>query len=362
MLNQSEAVIEATQVFKDTYEDRLAKGYDYGKAKKAASEAAATTMSLNRINILLNLTSASKFLTPLKASRNPIKLSNLSSTLGEVAKEGTQEAAEELVNLAASKAGMAKGRGESYGLENAMDDITTMEGMEAAFLGAIGGMAQTGGTSALKYSKYGPGSTKDKAGNRISFINNQKQQFEKQQQIIKDFEEKGVKMTDTMMNLQDTIIFEEKIRAAQAAGNIAEVEKLQQDRFESQALKAFESGTTETLENLYKAESEKDPAVVGEEYVAKAKKAVEDLRTLEAVYNNFEDYENVDDIFFNRANKIRVDSKKEFIQNLKSKQTLSYLNRLILLLRTISLKENKKYCLKKKVLYRAQKLAPQRHL
>jgi hypothetical protein len=316
MLNQSEAVIEATQVFKDTYDDRLAKGYDYASAKKAAAEAAATTMNINKINILLNLTSASRFLTPIRSTRSLIKPTNWASNVKTLALEGTQEGAEELVNLAASKAGMAKGRGESYSFQDALDDIGTMEGVEAAFLGAIGGIAQTGGTTALKYSKYGPGSVKDEAGNRISFMNDQKTRFEKQQQIIKEMEEKGVKMTDTMMNLQDTVIFEEKIRAAEAKGDTAEVERLQQDRFEAQALKAFESGTTETLENLYEAEAQRNPDEVGAEYVAKAKKAVQDLRNLEAVYNNFEDYENVTDIFYNRANKIRVDNRKNFIQNL----------------------------------------------
>lgn len=68
-LNQSEAVISATQVFNDTYKDNLAKGYSLDKAKAMAAQAASTTMNLNRINILLNLSSASAFITPLKSTR-----------------------------------------------------------------------------------------------------------------------------------------------------------------------------------------------------------------------------------------------------------------------------------------------------
>ena len=60
--------------------------------------------------------------------------------------------------------------------------------------------------------------------------------------------------------------------------------------FETQALKAFESGTTEILENLYKAEAERDVNEVGQEYIDKANQAVKDLRTLESVYNNFDEY------------------------------------------------------------------------
>ena len=42
MLNQSESVIGATQVFKDVYQEGLDKGLDFAEAKQRASEAAAT--------------------------------------------------------------------------------------------------------------------------------------------------------------------------------------------------------------------------------------------------------------------------------------------------------------------------------
>jgi hypothetical protein len=178
MLNQSEAVLEATGVYREIKQDRLDKGYSIEEAKEAAGAAAATTMNLNRINILLNLTSAHAFLQPMKFSRKLLKAPSKLRTAGKILGEAGQEGVEELVNLVAEKAGKATGLGQEYGFDDALEDIQTMEGFEAAFLGAIGGMAQTGGTTALQYSKYGPGSVKDKDGNRISANQQTKNRYE----------------------------------------------------------------------------------------------------------------------------------------------------------------------------------------
>jgi hypothetical protein len=322
MLNQSEAVIEATQVYKNTLEDALNKGLPYEKARIKASQAAATTMNINRLNIALNLTSAKAFMNPRQFTRNLIEKGTMATTLGELTKEGSQEALEELVNHVASKKGEAVGKGKDYGWADAYRDMGSAEGIEAAILGAIGGIAQTGGTTAMQYSKYGPGSTTDENGNRISLKQKQATDYEKQQQIIKEMEANGVKATDTMQNLQDRILFEEKLKKAAEEGNQAEVDRLFNQRFEKQAYDAFSTGTTEILENLYKEEAQKDPNEVGQEHIDRANENIKNLRTLEEIYNNYEGYENTQDIMMNRANKMRLDAAHSQTDALKKNTDL----------------------------------------
>jgi len=213
---------------------------------------------------------------------------------------------EELINHVASKKGMAVGENRAYGWNDAINDISSMEGLEAAVLGAIGGIAQTGGTTALQYSKFGPGNTTDENGNRISLKTKQRNDYDAQQEVIKEMEASGVKMTDTMQNLKDRILFEEKLRKAAETGNQDELDKLFNQRFEQQAIKAFQSGTTEVLEDLYKAEAQQDPNEVGQDHIDRANENIQNLRALEEIYNNYERYNNVEDILMNRANKMRA--------------------------------------------------------
>jgi hypothetical protein len=324
-LNQSEAVLEATQVFRDTYEEQLSKnGGDVAKAKQAASVAASTTMNLNRINILLNLSSASAFITPLKYTRKLLDAPSLSKNLMHLGIEGGQEAAEELINHVASKAGMAKGRGEDYTVQNAFDDMGTMEGFEAAFLGAIGGIGQTGGTNLYNRTKFSGG--RDENGNRVSNYENEKNRYDKQQKIIQELKDKGVNTTDALKSYKDQLIFQDKLtkahEKAKTTGDYSEVEALKTEMFENQAIKAFQSGTTQVLEDLYKAEAARPVEDVGQEYVDNANNAIKQLKQLEGIYNNFENYSNVDEIFYNRANKNRIERRAKDIEAFKKNSDL----------------------------------------
>ena len=307
MLNQSEAVIEATQVYRDTYNNAIKANLDEKTARENAANAASTTMNLNRINILLNLTSASAFLKPVKGvGRNLLKAETLGGGIKEVLKEGGQEAIEELVNHVASKKGMAVGERKNYGFADALKDMGSMEGLEAAFLGAIGGMVQTGGTHLLQGFKYGPGATTDENGNKISARQAHREDYEKQQAIIEDLKSKGVKVNESMMNIKDTLLFQEKLQNAKTP---EEAKELQDQLFETQVLKHAQAGTLDVLENFYKAETERPVEEVGEEYVNNAKEAIKNLKNLERIYNNFEGYENRDDLFFNRASDIRIEKQ-----------------------------------------------------
>jgi hypothetical protein len=246
MLNQSEATIEAAQVYQDTYEGALQRGENIREAQTKAAEAAATTMRLNRINILLNLTSASAFVTPTSFTRQLLKAPSFKRNMGALAMEGGQEAMEELINHVASQAGIAKGEGREYTFQDALNDMGSMEGFEAAFLGALGGIGQKGGTNLLRRSKYGAASTRDEDGNRISAFESERRRYEKQQQVINELKEQGVKVTDSLKGIKDQIVFGEKVMNAETQ---EEIEELRGQLFEEQALKAFQSGTTEILEN-----------------------------------------------------------------------------------------------------------------
>ena len=134
-----------------------------------------------------------------------------------------------------------------------------MEGFEAAFLGAIGGIAQTGGQIALSHSKYGPGSTKDAEGNRISAAQQRKQRYEAQQQAIKELKSKDIKISEALFGIKQQIEYQNELEKAQIiinnpkstpeqkAAAEAKQEELKNALFENQTLKAFETGTTEIL-------------------------------------------------------------------------------------------------------------------
>lgn len=324
MLNQSEAVLEATQVYKTTLDNAVAKGVNYTDARKKAAQAAATTMNINRANILLNLTSAGAFLSPQKFTRGLLAAPSLKKVGGEILKEGVQEAGEELVNLYAQKAGEARGRGVKDYMSQGYKDIDAMEGFEAAFLGAIGGMGQTGITSAMRASQYGPGSIKNEDGTRTSALDQERDRYTQQQEVIQEMKANGVKVTDALMNIKEQQEFEAKLFEANQKGDNEEVERLRSQMFESQALKAFNSGTTETLEELYKAEASRDVEEVGPEYIARANDALKRLTALEDIYNNYEGYANVNEIFFNRATADRVAIQEKNLDSLVKNSQIDY--------------------------------------
>jgi hypothetical protein len=324
MMNQAEAVLEATQVYKTTYDRARTKGKSDIQAKEEAARAAATTMNINRANILLNLTSAKAFLTPMKATRNLLTAPTTLGTIGKVVGEGAQEALEETINLVGQKAGEAKGRGEKDYMKKGMEAIGTMEGLEAAFLGAIGGVGQTAITSALQSSKYGPGAVVDAAGNKISYNDNLRQEYQRQQKVIEELKQNGVKVTDALMNVKERMQYEQELFDAANRGDNAKVEELKEKLFENTALKAFQSGTTDILEEQLKEEMSKDPAEVGPEYIANAKQALENLKELENVYNNFEEYKNADEIFYNRAGNQRLNRQANVTNTLTKNAQVAY--------------------------------------
>jgi len=164
-LTQSAAIMSATEVYGSTYDKAKGMGYGEEYAKQVAAQAASTTVNASRANIILNMTSANRFLAGTKNLKGfkPEKFlpSLKDKTLGSGLKEGLQEVAEENVELIAQKqaegeAALAlesgrKSRGIIEGglpllTGNVYGDATWKDIREASVLGLAGGMAQTGAT------------------------------------------------------------------------------------------------------------------------------------------------------------------------------------------------------------------------
>ena len=138
--------------------------------KAEASKAASFAYNMNQVNFFLNLTSAFKFgtlgrvgsrgrlatdglgVSALNTSRRTIGKEVLKDT-GELALEAGQEYVEETINFVAQKRGVEGGAdaGFNENFRKSIDAAMTEKGVEAGFWGAIGGMAQTGATSAGSY-------------------------------------------------------------------------------------------------------------------------------------------------------------------------------------------------------------------
>ena len=201
-LNQAEGVTSAAQVYKDIYKAQLQKGISVKQAKQIAADAAARTINVNRANILLNLTSANMFVAAkggiAGTGRHIIQEVTKKNTKNRIVGESIQEFAEEEINLIADKAGRAFGEGRSYTNTDIVNDLSTAEAVEAGLLGAVGGAGQTAlsaGIGNIESKGYkGYGAYKGKYAK-------QRENFKKQQEVIKQFE--SISETDNIPSMSD---------------------------------------------------------------------------------------------------------------------------------------------------------------
>jgi hypothetical protein len=296
MMNQAEAVMEASGVYKSILEQKIEKGYSYDEARKAAAEGAATTMNINRLNIILNLTSAKMFMSPVKLQKQLIKELSLAKGLRGALAESGQEALEEVTNHIASKKGEAKGMGQRYTWDDILKDATSAEGLEAAFLGALGGAGQKGLVGASQYSKYGAGRQRDEAGNRISAVTANKQNYAKQQKAIEELEANGVKITDA---IKQSLTFGNTIDKIKNAKTEEEKHQALKDDFPMVVMNALNTGTQSVVEGMID-DTIANPDITTEErnYAQNAKKLFKDL---ENIYYNAEEYNNVEEVYLNKV-------------------------------------------------------------
>lgn len=206
LMTSAESAMDATQVYNDSYQEALQRGYGEEAAKYIASEGAAAVYKNNRLNIALNMTSSLRFIQAFNGASRPIKaptlgkgfwgqaydgktkLSKLAGifkankkydpVLRDVVTEGTQESLEELVNLYSQQEGYAKAQGlmdtpdsdyfSAFKPGKLLGNILTKEGFESATLGFIGGAGQLGLTRGIIHNLPGLGGkveTRDAHGN-----------------------------------------------------------------------------------------------------------------------------------------------------------------------------------------------------
>jgi hypothetical protein len=148
LLNNAEGVITAMDVYDQVLSDQT---IPEPKRKKIAADAAAYALNMNRVNMLLNVSSTMAFMKPLRHSRGITKDFTTKAAMKAMAGESAQEYAEEVINHLSVEEGKryasALAKGEDYEMspENIVKDIFSMEGIEAGLLGAVGGALQTAG-------------------------------------------------------------------------------------------------------------------------------------------------------------------------------------------------------------------------
>jgi hypothetical protein len=344
LLNQAESVLEATQV----YDQELQKNMqlvNQGKlteheAKVNAASAAGHTVNLNRMNILLNLSGVSAIMKGARGSRNIIKSLSLPQQL---ALEGGQEYLEEVVNFYATNRGLEKGEairtGKPYTgatVSKFVDDALSAEGIEAGFLGAFGGVAQTGFIGAV---------------NKLRGANKEEQQWQqKQQSYLTELD--NYRKTNKLSNLRDSGIaaaemkdllthratLEKQLQDDYAAGKpadnnvIAELQKTNNAIQMSQLHFNFQMGTTEYLEKAYQ-----DIAALSDEEAAKqgytgreldpkspayfktvATNMLNNLHTMEKVYNKTQSKLNSLDLFRLKAETLETEKQLAQFTKLES--------------------------------------------
>jgi hypothetical protein len=318
LLNQAESILDATQ----TYDDELKKNMSLvqeGKlteheAKVNAAQAASHSININRANILLNMTSVGSI---MRGSRFSRALKSTMSSPTKIALEAAQEYGEETINYYSGQRAMEMGEARRQGKEytgqsfkKLIDDMSSAEGFEAGFLGALGGVMQTGFVEGInKMKKSNEAETK--------FALEQQEILASFKNLVETKKAHNILTTATAIDAHNSIItaketLEKKINADIIAGNepdatdIQKVKEYDRELVVAQALHNFTRGTTEYLEQAYNDIINMSPEQAKENgfedaqldeksplfYKTKAKETLNTVLTLEKAYNKAQKYMN----------------------------------------------------------------------
>lgn len=325
------------------------------EARQRASIAASSAVNFNRINIMFNLTSAAMFLKTPLTTRNLISAPSIANTFKTIGLEGSQESAEELVNMFSQNQAVAGSNQEQYGFKEALSDAMSKEGQESALLGFIGGAGQTALTKAGKYipmyknSAYRQAYTEAYNKSDSSLSNEERDALANKEALAKVGNNKGLvsanflqnsryieqqdalakystmsatdkvgDITNAFYSAQENSRLLSEIKQAEIEGDAVKLTQLQDKLFTLQAYNAFELGTTEALLDLYKGyqnlsteEAEaKGLEVEGDNnYKAKANKAIQTIEDLEKLYVESKQYLNSSDVYFMEEQKYMTSNK-----------------------------------------------------
>ena len=266
-LNQAEGILSAIDIYDTTFKDALSQGLSNDEAKDLAAHSAAHSIKVNRINIMLNLTSSNAFFGGFNRgmTRAILKKQSLMAKMGF---EGAQEYAEEVVNLYAEKEGRRQAelalRGNTDIADEAgqrfIDTMFSLEGLEAGLLGAVGGIAQTGFTHIGRNITVDGKSKNAELNKRIA----------EQQKFISELDAEAKKKglpnfyTATTQGREigervekRNTLFGEAKKFTDAGEEVPtdllnEIEFVNSEILQAQSVANFVQGTTEHLENHYK--------------------------------------------------------------------------------------------------------------
>lgn len=361
-LNQAESIGTAAELHQRIYNESIDSGLTGDEAAEKAAIAASTAMNMNRINIALNLTSVGAFGMGGFGTRQMLEGAKMAGKK-KYAFEGAQEFMEEVVNFTAEKGGeraaeegVNKGFWGSFGnLQDRAKSISENPGeaLEAGILGMIGGIAQTGATSALasdralatldavtgglpaglkkvltaplatevvKFEDGLPVEKKDEEGKvigyeteRVSKAEAHKRRYERQQELKEEYEQTfGKETAAKMLDLHTSVgaqkqIMDEMVKAKES-GNSKTYDQLRKTLLTEQAYQAFETGTTGVMigamegeANRQISEEERIERGLPENYQANMKEGIETVKQLEKEYLASKGYHNSHAIYSAKA-------------------------------------------------------------
>lgn len=323
-------------------------------ARLKASKDAVSALNFNKVNILLNLTSASLFLKSPMSTRNILTKPSLLRTGRVMAREGAQEYAEEVINDISQQQALNK----NYNAKDAIEYGLSEEGIEAGLLGFLGGAGQVALIKAGKHipmysniaynNAYREGYSKAqedfsdeekdayakkyaiaKVGTSKSRVSEnflQQQKYITQQEKLNEYRnlssaEKINDLTSAFYSTDEKIKLLSDIEIARTNKDIAKVSTLEKKLFNIQAFEAFETGTTEKFIELYKGfeqltheEAEKkDLYKEGDEttedyYKNRAKSLQKEIKDLENLYIESNSYINNKQVY-------DLESEKYYMNN-----------------------------------------------
>lgn len=335
MLNRTESMVEAADNYgqildMEFYKLKQKRETDLGRtltfqedqdireeAKETAAIGASATEQFNRVNMLLNITSAARFLKPISRSRRAFVPKTNSDIFRAIGVETLQESAEETINLLAQTYGKAIASGNRHeGIfdylfsREAMSEVLTSDGAHSAFAGALGGALQTGLTESIsrKTQSY------KKAYENWRKTVDELDSYAKDHGKIKLSTLFGDIVQKSKLFHDYNKLVEEALEQQKKTGKLddSKIRPLENMILQLQALNAFERGAGAELQGIYESLRDMDPAEAEKlgydsdpesyfYYKDKANDALESIAELEAEYNFSTDFANKNGIYFNRA-------------------------------------------------------------
>jgi hypothetical protein len=367
MLNQAESLGIGVETYNESYikykKELEAQDMDgimtadeiENKSKELASKDAASAINFNKWNILLNLTSANMFLKSPSTTRNLLRKNTKMESARQVLGEGFQEYAEENVNDISK--GQATDR--DYGFKDAMAYVMSAEGLEAGLLGFAGGVGQTVLTKAGKYipmyknkeyfdayrSAYNsaPEGLGDKekdayareqaaevafsTNDRVSEKDRFNARYAKQQEVLEKYNtntdlDNVNDVATNLANAEFMLSLTDELEASQGISDVAKKRTLERLALSQTVQNAFQSGTTESLINLYESygklthdeAEERGLYTKGDEgtkdyYKTKVAQIVSDIETLEKEYVKSREFVNSNEVY--NLNEININVNKD---------------------------------------------------